>query len=84
MCVLYAFVEGLISYLCYLYLYMGSCRMCVICICIGAHVAFVSIVFIRGLMSNLCYLYLYRGSYRICGISNYERAHVAFVLFVFA
>ena len=63
-------MSGLMSHVCYLYLYRGSCRMCVICICIGAHVACVSIVFIRGLMSHLCYLYLYRGSYRICVVCS--------------
>jgi hypothetical protein len=47
--------------LCYLYLYRGSCRMCVICICIGANVAFVLFVFVEGLMSQMCYLYLHRG-----------------------
>jgi hypothetical protein len=35
--------------------------MCVICICIGANVAFVLFVFVEGLMSQMCYLYLHRG-----------------------
>jgi hypothetical protein len=46
------------SHLCYLYFLGGSCHICVICICIGAHVAFVLFVFVEGLMSHLCNLYL--------------------------
>ena len=34
------------SHVCYLNLYRGSCRICVICICIGAHVACVLFVFV--------------------------------------
>jgi hypothetical protein len=71
------------SNLCYLYLHRGSCRICLICIYTGAHVAFVLFVFIRELMSHLSYLYLYRGSCRMCVICICIGAHVAFVLFVF-
>ena len=54
-----------------------------VCICKGAHVAFVLFVFIKGLMSHLCYFYLHRGSCHICVICICIVAHVAFVLFVF-
>jgi hypothetical protein len=36
------------SNLCYLYLYRGSCRICLICVCIGAHVAFVLFFIYNG------------------------------------
>jgi hypothetical protein len=65
----YLYLMGLMLHLCYLYC-RGSCRTCVICIFIGAHVAFALFVFVREFMSHLCYLYLHRGSCR-------------FVLFVF-
>ena len=71
------------SHVCYLYLYRGSCRICVICICMGVHVACVLFVFIKGLMSHVCYLYLHRGSCRICLICVCIGAHFEFVLFVF-
>jgi hypothetical protein len=59
------------SFLCYLYLYRGSCHICLICVCIGAHVAFVL----------FC---IYNGAHVAFVLFVFVGAHVAFVLLVFA